>query len=217
MSSPDLLSFALTALVTLFVTIGPIEAAAIYAGLTSGIHLSERGGLAWRAVLIAGLLMLAFAFAGNPVLAWMRVTLPAFRFAAGLMLLLQALSLVFGGRAGLSSISAAETREALKAGDIAVFPLAFPIIAGPGALAAIVLLMGRADVLRSGIVVSALALCLAVTYAALLVSQQLARVLGVTGADVVGRLSGILLGALAAQFMFDGLREARLFVSILPP
>lgn len=94
MPSSDLLSFALTALVTLFVTIGPIEGAAIYAGLTPGIHASERGVLAWRSVLIAGLLLFAFALAGNPVLARMHVSLPAFRFAAGVMLFLQAISLV---------------------------------------------------------------------------------------------------------------------------
>src|SRR5689334_144340 len=104
MPSSDLLSFALTALVTLFVTIGPIEGAAIYTGLTSGVHTSERRALAWRSVLIAGVLLLTFALAGNPVLNWMHVSLPAFRFAAGVMLFLQAISLVFGGRGGLSSI-----------------------------------------------------------------------------------------------------------------
>ncbi|MBL8549026.1 MAG: MarC family protein [Hyphomonadaceae bacterium] len=82
MPTPDLLSFALSALVTLLVTIGPIEAAAVYVGLTSGVHLPERSQLAWRSVLIAGVLMLGFAFAGNPVLTWMRVSIPAFRFAA---------------------------------------------------------------------------------------------------------------------------------------
>lgn len=212
MDPAGLFSFALTALVTLFVTIGPIEAAAIYAGLTSGIHMTERGALAWRSVLIAGVLLAAFALAGNPVLAWMHVTLPAFRFAAGIMLFLQAVSLVFGGRGGLSSITAAETREALRPGDIAVFPLAFPIIAGPGALAAVVLLTGRAEPVRFAIVVAALLVCLGLTYLALLGAERLKRILGVTGADVIGRVSGILLAALAAQFIFDGLREARLFV-----
>ncbi len=212
MPSSDLLSFALTALVTLFVTIGPIEGAAIYTGLTSGVHTSERRALAWRSVLIAGVLLLTFALAGNPVLNWMHVSLPAFRFAAGVMLFLQAISLVFGGRGGLSSINAAETREALKAADIAVFPLAFPVIAGPGALAAVVLLMGRTTVVHGAIVLGALLACLALTYLALLAGDRLGRLLGVTGADVVGRVSGILLAALAAQFIFDGLKEARLFV-----
>lgn len=212
MDPAGLFSYAITALVTLFVSIGPIEAAALYAGLTSGIHMAERGRLAWRSVLIAGVLLAAFALAGNPVLAWMHVTLPAFRFAAGIMLFLQAVSLVFGGRGGLSSITAAETREALGPGDIAVFPLAFPIIAGPGALAAVVLLTGRAEPVRFAIVVAALLVCLGLTYLALLGAERLKTILGVTGADVIGRVSGILLAALAAQFIFDGLREARLFV-----
>ncbi|HWA21663.1 MAG TPA: MarC family protein, partial [Caulobacterales bacterium] len=181
------MSFMLSSFVTLFVTIGPIEAAAVYAGLTAGVHLGERGGLAWRSVVIAGILMLAFAVAGNPVLAWMRVSLPAFRFAAGVLLFLQAITLTFGGRAGLSAINAAEHREAMAPRDIAVFPLAFPIIAGPGALAAIVLLTGRADPLHSAAVLAALILCLAITYAALLGAEYLKKLLGVTGADVVGR------------------------------
>jgi multiple antibiotic resistance protein len=211
MLSPDLLSFALTAMVTLLVAIGPIEAAAVYLGLTSGVHLEERGQLAWRSVAIAGGLMLAFAFAGNAVLSWMHVSLPAFRFAAGAMLFLQAVNLVFGGKGGLSSINAAEHREALAPGDIAIFPLAFPLIAGPGALAAIVLLMGRADFLRMSVVLGALFFCLGLTYVALRGAERLKSILGVTGADVVGRVAGILLGALAAQFMFDGIREAQLF------
>lgn len=123
---------------------------------------------------------------------------------------MQAVNLVFGSPGGLSSINPAETREALKAESIAVFPLAFPIIAGPGALTAVVLLMGRADVARGGIVIAALLMCLALTYVAFRASEQLQRALGVTGADVVGRVSGILLAALAAQFMFDGVREANL-------
>ncbi len=213
MPSPELISFALSAFVTLFVTIGPIDAAAVYFGLTAGEHSSERSQLPGRSIVIAGVLMLAFALLGNPILASMHVSLPAFRFAAGVMLFLQSVSLVFGGRAGLSSISAAEQREALAPGDIAVFPLAFPLIAGPGALAAIVLLMGRADMVHAAIVLAVLFGCLALTYWALLGAERLKVLLGVTGADVVGRVSGILLGALAAQFIFDGLREARLFGS----
>jgi multiple antibiotic resistance protein len=162
-STPDLFSFALMALVTLFVTIGPIESVAVYLGLTSGVHLQERGRFAGLAVMIAAGLMFAFAFAGNAVLSWMHVSLSAFRFAAGVMLFLQAVSLVFGSKASLSSISAAEQREAMAPGDIAVFPLAFPLIAGPGALAALVLLMGRANPAHAAIVLAALTICLALT------------------------------------------------------
>jgi len=207
----DLFAFALTAFVTLFVTIGPVETAAVYAMLTSGAHRPHRGELAWRSVATAGALLLTFAFAGNPVLSWMHVSLSAFRFAAGVMLFLQAINLVFSAPGGMSSISPAEEREAMGTRDIAVFPLAFPLIAGPGSLTAIVVLMGEADAVRGFIVVAALLVCLGLTYLALTGAERLGRLLGVTGADVVGRVSGILLAALAAQFLFDGLREARLF------
>lgn len=206
-----LAAFAINAVVTLFVTIGPIETAAVYAALTSGVHLPERGRLAWRSVSIAGAMLAAFALGGGPVLSALHVSLSAFRFAAGVLLFLQAVALVFGGRAGMSSISASEQRDALRPGDIAVFPLAFPLIAGPGSLAAVVVLTGEADSLESSVVFAALVLCLVLTFAALRTAEHLGRLLGATGADVVGRVSGILLAALAAQFVFDGLKGAALF------
>lgn len=212
MDSADSIGFAITAFVILFVTIGPVEVAAVYAGLTSGARPPGRG-LAWRAVLIAGGLLIAFALFGNTVLSLMNVSLPAFRFAGGVMLFLQAISLVFSSPTNMSSISAAEQSEAMQQRDIAVFPLAFPLIAGPDSLTAVVVLMGQADPLRGLIVVAALMACLFLTYLALLSAGRLGGLLGVTGADVVGRVSGILLAALAAQFIFDGLREANLFAS----
>jgi multiple antibiotic resistance protein len=208
MPGTDLLAFAATAFVTLLVTIGPVETAAVYAMLTSGIHRPDRGRLAWRCVVIAGMLLFAFAFAGNPVLSLMHVSPPAFRFAAGVMLFLQAINLVFGAPGGLSSINAAEESEALKPRDIAVFPLAFPLIAGPGSLTAVVVLAAGSDAARMAVLLGALLVCLALTYLALMIAERLGRILGVTGTDVVGRVSGILLAALAAQFMFDGLHEA---------
>jgi multiple antibiotic resistance protein len=112
----------------------------------------------------------------------------------------------------LSSINASETRDAQHAGDIAIFPLAFPVVAGPGSLAAVVLVMGRTEVwLERAAVVLMVAICLAVTYVALLVSERLVRRLGQTGSDVVGRIFGVLLAGLAVQFIFDGVRQAALF------
>jgi multiple antibiotic resistance protein len=113
---------------------------------------------------------------------------------------------------GLSSINASETRDAQGAGDIAIFPLAFPVIAGPGSLAAVVLVMGRTEVwVERAAVVLMVAICLAVTYVAMLVSERLVRRLGQTGSDVVGRISGVLLAGLVVQFIFDGVRQAALF------
>jgi len=195
----------------LFVTIGPIEAAVIFAGLTSGIHRPDRRSLAARAVLIAGGVLGLFALLGGALLSLMHVSLAAFRVAGGVLLFLQALSLTFANR-GLSSISEAEQKEARQPGDIAVFPLAFPLIAGPGSLAAVVLLMSRSEgVAEAAAILVMLVICLAATFAAMRGADVVLERLGSTGADVVGRISGVLLAAMAVQFIFDGLRQSRLF------
>jgi multiple antibiotic resistance protein len=200
-----------SAFVTLFVTIGPVETAAIFAGLTGSLSPPERLRLASRAVAIAGVVLFAFALGGASVLALLHVSLPAFRVAGGMLLFLQALTLTFASP-GLSSISAGEQREARRAADMAVFPLAFPVIAGPGGLAAVVLVIEQSKgLVERGAVLGMLLACLLLTYLALLAADRLVRWLGETGADVVGRISGILLAALAVQFIFDGVREARLF------
>jgi multiple antibiotic resistance protein len=199
-------SSLLSSFVTLFVTIGPIETAVVFAGLTSGAHYKERRSLAFRSVSIAGVMLLLFALVGNSVLSLLHVSLPAFRVAGGMLLFLQALTLTFSSP-GLSSINEGERRDAEKPGDIAVFPLAFPLIASPGALSAVVLLTGRADGwCEDASIVVMIGLCLIITYVAMRVADVLVRMLGQTGADVVGRISGILLAGLAVQFILDGLR-----------
>jgi multiple antibiotic resistance protein len=197
-----------SAFVTLLVTIGPVEAAAVFASLTGGVRHVHRRTLAMRATFVAGVVLLVFALAGNLFLALLRVTLPAFQIAAGLLLFLQALTLTFA-TSGVSSLSEGEQREAESPGDIAVFPLAFPVIAGPDSLSAVVLLMGRSESwLDSGVILVMLLLCLVITFIAMLAADWLARWLGKTGTDVIGRISGILLAALAVQFVLDGLRTA---------
>jgi multiple antibiotic resistance protein len=206
MQLPNLLS----AFVTMFVTIGPIETAVIFAGLTAGVHRPERQSLARRSVFIAGVVMVLFALAGGAALSLLHISLPAFRVAGGILLFLQAMTLTFSSP-GLSSISPSESRAAQQPGDIAVFPLAFPLVAGPGALAAIVLVMGRANNWMEGAAILVMLLaCLTLTYLAMLGSELLVQRLGRTGADVVGRISGILLAGLAVQFVFDGLRQGAL-------
>ena len=199
-------SSALASFVTLFVTIGPIETAVIFAGLTSGIHHKDRRILSLRSVSIAGLMLLFFAMVGNFVLSLLHVSMPAFRVAGGMLLFLQALTLTFSSP-GLSSINEGERRDAEKPGDIAIFPLAFPLIASPGALSAVVLLTGRAeDWAEEASIIVMIGLCLIITYVAMRAADVLVRLLGQTGADVVGRISGVLLAGLAVQFIFDGLR-----------
>jgi multiple antibiotic resistance protein len=201
----------LSVFVTLLVTIGPVETAVVFAGLTAEVHRSERRSLASRSTVIAGVVLMLFAIGGGAVLALLHVSLAAFRVAGGVLLFLQALTLTFASP-GLSSISEGEKRDAKGSRDIAVFPLAFPLIAGPGSLSAIVLVMGRVDRWQNGLAVLLLLLiCLGLTYAAMRGADLLVRRLGQTGADVVGRISGVLLAGLAVQFIFDGLRQAALW------
>jgi multiple antibiotic resistance protein len=198
----------LSSFVTLFVTIGPVETAVVFASLTAGVHRAQRRSLARRSVAIAGFVLLLFAIAGSLVLALLHISLPAFRVAGGLLLFLQALTLTFSSP-GLSSLKDSEKRDAEQPGDIAVFPLAFPLIAGPGSLSAAVLVMGRTAgwVEAMGVVAMVLA-CLLLTFGAMRAAERLVGILGRTGADVVSRVSGILLAGLAVQFVFDGLADA---------
>jgi multiple antibiotic resistance protein len=199
-------SNVLSSFVTLFVTIGPVETSVVFAGLTMGIHHRERQSLALRSVALAGLILVLFALVGNLVLSLLQISLPAFRIAGGILLFLQSLTLTFS-RSGLSSINEGERCDAEKPGDIAVFPLAFPLIASPGALSAAVLLAGRADcLLEQASIILMIGLCLIVTYIAMRAADVLVRFLGRTGADVVGRVSGVLLAGLAVQFILDGLQ-----------
>lgn len=191
--------------VTLLVTIGPIETAVVFASLTAGIHRGARISLARRSVTIALFVLLLFALAGGIVLSLLHISLPAFRVAGGVLLFLQALTLTFSSP-GLSSINEGERREAEEPGDIAVFPLAFPLIAGPGSLSAAVLVMGRAQGwIEAGAIVGMVLICALLTWIAMLAADRLVLLLGRTGADVVGRISGVLLAGLAIQFIFDGL------------
>lgn len=198
----------LSAFITLLVCIGPVETAAIFGALTGGIHRPERRRLAVRAVSIAGAVLMGFAFGGASILSLLHISIPAFRIAGGILLFLQAITLVFSNP-GLSSLSESEKNDARRPGDIAVFPLAFPLIAGPGSLLAVVLLMSQTNGdpwLAAGVLL-VLLVCLMITLGCFLAVEALGRVLGTTGTDVVGRVSGLLLAGLAMQFVLDGLRE----------
>lgn len=196
------------AFVMLFVTISPIDGAAIFSTLTTDQSKKERARTALRTVVIAGAMLLIFAFGGSALLGLLNVSLPAFQVAGGILLFTQALSLMFASP-GMSSINEHEQAEVAGRRDLAVFPLAFPLFAGPGSFSATVLLMGRATTWLERIeIVAVVLVILAITYLALRLSGPLMRLLGRTGADVVGRISGVLLAALAVQFVFDGIRAS---------
>jgi multiple antibiotic resistance protein len=194
--------------VTLFVIVDPVGSAAIFAALTRGAPEALRRRIAWRGTVIAGTLILAFAFGGAALLGAMGITLPAFRIAGGILLFLLAIDMVFARPSGIREPTAPEAEEAEHRTDISVFPLAFPLLAGPGALTSIVLLMGRAaSPLAAAGVIAALLAVMALTLLLLRAAPQVLRVLGVTGANVVSRVLGIVLAALAAQLVLDGITE----------
>jgi multiple antibiotic resistance protein len=140
--------------------------------------------------------------------------MPALRIAGGVLLLLIAIDMVFARSSGGSSTTAEENAEAATRADITVFPLATPLIAGPGAIGAVVLLMGDAggDLLRGGAVVGALLLTLGLTLVLMLLAGGVQRVLGRTGVHVIARVFGVILAALAVQFMLDGIAQSGLLV-----
>ena len=206
------LEFAASAIVMLLVTIGPLETAAIFGVLTSGARRTARRRLAVEAVAIAGGVLVVFAIGGTDFLRLLHVSIPAFQVAAGILLLLQSIELLFAHPSGLSALTASEEKEARATGEIAVFPLAIPLIAGPASITAAMLLMGQAgaNLVRVVVFFLALLLALALTWTALVLVEPLGRLLGVVGTNVIARISGILLAALAVQFMFDGIRESHL-------
>ena len=140
---PDVATL-LSAFVTLLVTIAPFETAPIFAGLARDLSADERRRTIRRAVIISGVVLVAFALIGKGLLGLLHVSLPALRTAGGVLLFLEAIHLMFAAPPGLSRLSAEEKAEASQPHDISVFPLAFPLIAGPGSLLAIVLLMSQA-------------------------------------------------------------------------
>jgi len=203
---------ALKALVTLLVTVGPIEMAAMFLALTADRPQAARRRLAWRSSAIAFVILLAFGLGGAQLLAALRVGLPAFRAAGGVLLLGVARDQLFAQHSGLSSITQGEEAEAAVLPDIAVFPLAIPLIAGPGSMTAMVLLSGPEPFGTQGaMVIAALVVVMALTLGAMLAADRVAQVLGRSGATVAARVSGVLLAALAMQFLFDGLRDSGLF------
>jgi multiple antibiotic resistance protein len=202
----------LSAFTTLFVAIGPVEVAAMFLALTPGIDARTKRRLALVAAGAAAGILLAFAVGGTELLRLIGVGLPAFRTAGGVLLLMTSAEMLLRRHTGLTSITPPEEMEAKQQPDIAIFPLAIPLTAGPGSMTAIVLLMGRAHThLTQGMVLTALLLNILLTFGAMLMSQALMRVLGTTGVNVVARVSGILLAALAMQFIFDGLTASKVF------
>lgn len=198
---------ALVALATFFATIGPVDVAVLFAGLTHGHAPRERRVMALRGCLLAAGILVFFALFGKAVLAAFGISLPALRTAGGILLLLIAIDLVFARSSGGTTTTSDEVAEAAGKRDISVFPLAMPLIAGPGAIGAAILLVAdaHADPALIAVVVGAMLAIVLLTFVLLLTATQVQRLFGVTALHVVSRIAGVLLAALAVQFIFDGI------------
>ncbi|MDP6786109.1 MAG: MarC family protein [Rhodospirillales bacterium] len=207
-----MLESGLLAFTTFFATIGPVDTAAVFAALTPNATPRQRRAMAVKGTLIAAAVLIVFMLFGNDLLAHLGITLAAMRTAGGILLLLIAIDMVFARHSGGTSATADESEEAGHKADISVFPLATPMIAGPGAMGAVVLLAAesRGDVERQAVVLAALLAVLAITLVLLLIAGGVQRVLGVTGSYVITRVVGVLLAALAVQFIFDGIAASGL-------
>ncbi len=205
-----MLQHFLSAFVTLFVVIDPPGCAPIFAGLTGGAGDAQRRAMAIRSTLIAAAILLLFALLGEPLLKMLNISLDAFRIAGGVMLALIALEMVFEKRTERRAERVHKVRERPEPiADISVFPMAMPMIAGPGSIASAMLLMGKSHgTIEHVTVIAALVAVLVLMLGALLAAGPLMRLVGESVEGVITRLLGVLLAALAAQFVIDGLKGA---------
>jgi len=196
--------------VVLLVVVEPLSLLPVLAGLTEGADDGYRRRMSVKAVGISAAVCFAFAAAGTALLRVLGIGVDAFKVGGGILLFLLAVEMVFARPSGLRSITPGEDAEAHHRGDISVFPLAFPLIAGPGAIATILLAFAGVApgslqfVAQVGVIV----LVLSITLALMLLTGPVMRVIGVTGGAVLGRVLGVLLAALASQFVLDGIRGA---------
>lgn len=207
-----MLSTALTSFTTFFATIGPIEAAVLFATLTPSAPRAERRRIALRATAIASLILLISTLAGGPLLRQLGVSIPALQTAGGIILLIIAIDMVFAGPTSVFKLSRPEGEEAQHKNDLAVFPLATPLLAGPGAMSAGILMAtnARGDALALSMTVAGLVIVMVMTLVLLLIAHKLSRYLGVTAQRVLIRVFGILLAAIAVEALFTGLAASGL-------
>lgn len=201
----------LVALATFFATVGVADIAFVFAALTKDNTAKERVLFATRGVLVAAAILLFFGVLGNQILDLFGVTLPALRTAGGVLLMLIAIDMVFARHSGATTTTSEEDVESQKRDDISVFPLAMPLLAGPGAISAVILLTTSAkSESEFFIVLAALVVILLAAWLTLLLAIPIQRMLGLTGLSVVSRVVGILLAALSVQFIFDGIKASGL-------
>jgi multiple antibiotic resistance protein len=197
------------AFVTLVAVVNPIEAAATFATLVGNRDIKEQKEIALRATAVALVILVVFAFVGGALLTALGIGFPAFRIAGGLLLFCVGFNMVFAKDTGTEKLSANEQEHAVRKDDPSVFPLAIPIITGPGALTTIVALMPKTHhaVLGSTLVIASAIVVLFITYCTMRASRWLTKVLGPTGINAVGRIMGIIVAAIAIQMIISGTQE----------
>ncbi|WP_174233673.1 MarC family protein [Kiloniella sp. EL199] len=212
MLTPAIFDIALTAFVSLFVIIDPLGLLPIFIGLTQGADAAHKRKMALKGVLIGGIILVFFALLGDRFLELLGVGLPAFRIAGGVMLFLIALEMVFDKRAKRREDKAEELKSSDLHEDIAVFPLAIPLISGPGAIATVMLLMSanKDNIVAQSAVLFVLAGVLLLCLTLFLLAEKLERFVGDTITHIISRVLGIVLAALAIQYILDGLKRGLL-------
>ena len=201
------LDYAISALLTLFVVVDPVGLVPTFLAVTEDLPRRARRSVAVRASLIAGAILIGSALIGDWLLRTLSISLPAFRIAGGLLLFSIASEMVFGVRLRRESREAEEAVEE-HVRNIAAFPLAIPLLAGPGAITATVLLAGRAggNPMLIAVLIAVVVLVAASCFVAFLFAERIGRAIGLTGNIVLSRLLGVLLAALAVQYVVDGVR-----------
>ncbi len=212
-----MLETALTAFTTFFAVIGPIDSAVLLATLTPNATRAERRAISLKAVAIATLIVLVFALFGQPILTQLGVSLPALQVAGGIILLIIALDMTLSKRPSSAKLTIKESEEAENKAEhhaeITVFPMATPLLAGPGAMTSAIVLAAstRGDPKLLAAVVLAILAVMLVTLAFLLLAQEVHHLMGLTARKVIVRVFGVLLAAIAVQSIFNGIIGSHIF------
>lgn len=199
--------FVFNSFVTLLVIVDPPGLAPIFAALTRGYSEKRKREAAIRGTIIGGAILIIFAIVGDALLGALGIGLAAFRTAGGILLFLLALDMIFARPTGLRSRSVRDQEEDSYEQDISVFPVAIPLLAGPGAITTVLLYTGGTGAAGTLLFMGVILAVLLLSLGALLLAPRIMRLLGETGANVVSRVLGVLLAALAVQFVFDGLES----------
>ncbi|TAM58333.1 MarC family protein [bacterium] len=202
----SLLHFSAAAVATIFTMIDPFGLVPMYLAAVSGVPAPVRKRVPLKAAVIAGIVVLLAGVAGRVVLHVLGITLPAFSISGGALLFLVALDMIFGRPTGARETET-ERSEAITRSDPSVFPIAFPMIAGPGSILTVILLveLAKGEPLKLIVVIGALLLAIATCYLTMLFAERLMRLAGQTGMHVLTRLAGVVLAALAVQFVLNGI------------